>query len=94
MLLSACSTHFHGNAKFPDGPVGCYRRCAATKAFEMDSFVYMGEYSTACVCRVKPDLGETRASVAAVGVVVGVTEEQAAEETATYPLGYAPNVAH
>jgi hypothetical protein len=92
LFLSACSTRFTGSAKFPDGPMGCYRRCTATKAFEMDSYVYMGDYSTACVCRVKGNLGESRASVAALGVAAGVGQERSAGNPATYPAGYAPGV--
>jgi hypothetical protein len=54
LALPACTrpTAFEGEAKFPGGARGCYDRCAA-EGLEMASFVYVGEYSTACACQMR-----------------------------------------
>jgi hypothetical protein len=50
--LLGCATSFVGDAQFPGGAAGCYKRCQAG-GMEMASFVYVGEYSSACACRLK-----------------------------------------
>jgi len=51
---SSCEppTSFKGEPKFPGGPTGCYERC---REYEMDmaTFVFVGDYSTACACKLK-----------------------------------------
>ena len=55
-LLAACPnpTRFEGDAFVPGGPAACAARCASEPGLEMASFIYAGEFSTACVCRVRP----------------------------------------
>jgi hypothetical protein len=50
--LGACTppTAFEGEAQFPGGPRGCFDRCAQNN-MDMGSFVYVGEFSTACACK-------------------------------------------
>jgi hypothetical protein len=62
LVLGACATEFTGDAHFPGGAGGCVKHCEQ-RNMVMDSFVYMGEYSTACVCR--PKLREASAAPAA-----------------------------
>lgn len=51
-LLVGCTTQFYGEPTFPRGARGCWDRCQAD-GLEMSAFVYMGEYSSGCVCRVR-----------------------------------------
>lgn len=61
--LSGCAmpTSFEGEPKFPGGAAGCWKTCQAQN-LEMASFVYVGEFSTACAC--KPRLVATPQSAA------------------------------
>lgn len=47
-----CATSFVGDAQFPGGALGCFKQCQKI-GMEMASFVYVGEYSSACACRLK-----------------------------------------
>ena len=79
IAASGCDgTVFKGEAMFPGGAAGCYRHCAKQR-MEMDSFVYMGEYSTACVCRPGPAHGHSSAAGSASGAAVGVILERERE---------------
>ncbi len=51
-FCGGCATAFVGDAHFPGGPSGCAKHCDQS-GLAMDSFVYMGEYSSACVCKPK-----------------------------------------
>jgi hypothetical protein len=69
MLLPAlagggCATNFYGSAYVPHGPRGCLEGCN-TVGLEMAGMVYLGEYSSACVCRVRPDAGAAPTAAAA-----------------------------
>jgi hypothetical protein len=50
--LLGCATSFVGEAQFPGGAPGCFKQCQAG-GMEMATFVYVGEYSSACACRPK-----------------------------------------
>lgn len=54
LALPSCSppTAFEGSAQFPGGALGCFKQCQKV-GMEMASYVYVGEYSTACACRPK-----------------------------------------
>lgn len=45
-------TSFEGSAKFPGGAHGCFEKCASV-GMDMASFVFVGEYSTACACQLR-----------------------------------------
>jgi hypothetical protein len=49
-------TAFEGEAKFPGGVDGCRRECAA-RSLDFGSFIYIGEYSTACACKAPASRG-------------------------------------
>jgi hypothetical protein len=78
LLAAACATQFQGAAKFPGGPRGCYDRCQAA-GLRMSSFVYVGEYSTGCVCSPKP----TGANVASDGHSAAAPDEDVGVAAAT-----------
>jgi hypothetical protein len=77
-----CATQFHGSPRFPGGPKGCYDKCA-TSGMQMTSFVYVGEYSTGCVCgmkghagrRASADASQPATAAASVGVVLQMREQ-------------------
>lgn len=52
VLLVGCKqpTSFKGDAHFPGGPSACYEMCKSN-GMEMDSYIFVGEYSSGCVCR-------------------------------------------
>ena len=52
--LASCTppTAFEGSAQFPGGALGCFKQCQKV-GMEMASYVYVGEYSTACACKPK-----------------------------------------
>lgn len=41
-----------GDAHFPGGATRCFKQCEKA-GMDMASFVYVGEYSTACACKLK-----------------------------------------
>ena len=51
--LTGCPTTFQGNAHVQGGRAGCEAKCKATK-MRMSGIVFLGEYSSACVCEVLP----------------------------------------
>lgn len=65
-----CATTFQGDAYFPGGAPARLSHCASAN-MEMDSFVYMGEYSTACVCRLKTAGGPAQSSGGAAAATSG-----------------------
>jgi hypothetical protein len=83
---AGCATSFQGSAKFPGGPKGCYDRCSEA-GMQMASFVYVGEYSTGCVCSLKDrDGGEASAqrgaseNAATAAAAVGVMTQMRAQQ--------------
>jgi hypothetical protein len=57
-VLLGCATSFTGDPHFPDGPKGCSDKCSKD-GMVMGSFVYVGEYSDACVCQPRGASGAT-----------------------------------
>ena len=49
---TSCATSFTGDAQFPGGALGCFKQCQKI-GMEMATYVYVGEYSTACACKPK-----------------------------------------
>ena len=67
LVSSGCATSFTGDAHYPGGARACFAKCASEQ-MQMSGFVYMGEYSSACVCEPR----RTGAvAVASTGVVGG-----------------------
>jgi hypothetical protein len=61
-LAPACATQFQGDANFPGGARGCAARCE-TESLRMSQYVFVGEYSSACVCEPVRGGGEMRAPI-------------------------------
>lgn len=57
-------TSFEGKAQFPGGPRGCFQECSRQNMV-MGSFVYVGEYSSACACKPKTNAAGPAAENAA-----------------------------
>ena len=49
LLASACATSFQGDAHFQGGRTSCEQKCSL-QGLKMGALVYMGEYSSACIC--------------------------------------------
>ncbi len=82
LCLSGCTTHFFGDPKFPGGAPACFHKCR-NQNMEMATFVYVGEYSTACAChpRTPSATGASQAvgaaeSAAAAGVMMQMRREE------------------
>jgi hypothetical protein len=65
----ACATSFEGSAKFPGGARGCFQRCLSQE-MEMASFVFVGEFSTACACQPRRAEGNAASQSDAVSAAV------------------------
>jgi hypothetical protein len=85
ITLSGCPTAFRGSAYVADGRGGCERKCKS-QGLVFSSLVFMGEYSSACVCEPKRDKGEAAksasapssaapAAAAATGAAIGNMEQ-------------------
>ena len=70
LLASGCATTFTGAAEVEGGRPGCERKCLAV-GLTMQAYVFMGEYSTACVC-APPSATSGASSAATAAVAVGV----------------------
>ena len=94
MVVQGCTTNFIGSAKFPGGARGCWERCQAD-GMEMATFVYVGEYSTACACRSKALQGQAQSDAsngeqaAVVAAAAGVAlQRRRAEQQAQHTRAY------
>ncbi|MET0341606.1 MAG: hypothetical protein ABW252_11445 [Polyangiales bacterium] len=96
--LSACPTSFTGASYVAGGRAGCEQKCKKAK-LRMSALVYLGEYSSACVCEVPaPDApadagpppaassNAPSASAASLGAVVGAAMNQPADPDRPPPL--------
>ena len=71
LFAGGCATNFTGSAEVEGGRPGCERKCAAI-GLEMQAFVFMGEYSTACVCDVPGRATANAGAASTAAVAVGV----------------------
>jgi hypothetical protein len=71
LFLIGCQTNFVGSPHID--PATCASKCAQDR-LAMAGMVYMGEYSSACICEVpRPPSAPTTATAAgAMGTTVGV----------------------
>ncbi|MDF2697874.1 MAG: hypothetical protein K0S65_6257 [Labilithrix sp.] len=80
LSAAACATSFTGEAHFPGGPRGCAEQCAKD-GMEMASFVYAGEFSSACVCQPRGAGRSPAASTeAGTSAIVGVMTQMRAQQ--------------
>jgi hypothetical protein len=92
LLGAGCQTQFYGDPAFPGGAPACFEKCRRQN-MEMASFVYVGEYSTACACkprgasaRALPEGDQAAIVAAAAGVELQrrrMEQERAAAVSAT-----------
>jgi hypothetical protein len=85
LSLVGCATSFTGNAHVENGRAGCEEKCKG-QGMQVAGMVYMGEYSSACVCEVPHGsasssrreflLGSAGSSGGAVGVMVQTRRQQ------------------
>ena len=83
----ACNTQFIGDPHI--SPAACQARCAQSN-LQMAGMVYMGEYSSACICEVGKAGAPSGVAVAgamgaAPGVIMQMQREQAQARAATMP---------
>lgn len=71
LVGGGCTTSFTGSAQVEGGRPGCEAKCASI-GMEMQAFVFMGEYSTACVCEVPGRATQANAGPASSVVASGV----------------------
>ncbi len=79
-ILPACATSFRGNAHISTSE--CSARCREIGG-EMAAYVFMGAYSTACVCEPPGQRADASEGVGAGGAVAGVwmqMQEQARQQ--------------
>lgn len=81
LLLGCMDTHFQGSPQFPGGVRGCWEHCRR-EGLVMGSFVFVGEYSSACVCRLPTSPGATAEadSGALVAAAAGVEMQRQRQE--------------
>lgn len=82
-----CNTQFTGDPHI--SPAACQARCAQSN-LQMAGMVYMGEYSSACICEVgkagvPAGVAVAGALGAAPGVILQMQREQAQAAAATMP---------
>jgi hypothetical protein len=91
-------TNFEGEAKFPGGARGCYDKCREI-GMSMASYVFVGEYSTGCVCEPLRAPGpqptpaaqrgsESSSVAAAAGVVMQMRADEDAQRQNSYYRTY------
>ncbi len=84
LSLIGCATTFTGSPHVENGRSGCESKCTG-QGMEVAGMVYMGEYSSACVCQVPGQHASrsklmTGASGAVAGGVAGVEMQRQANE--------------
>ena len=84
--LGGCPTTFSGNSYVVGGRPGCEKMCKKSK-MRMSGMVFLGEYSSACICEVIPKPAEQTApeptaAVGAVGAAVASMSQTAHAEGA------------
>ena len=74
----ACATSFTGEAHVEGGRSGCAAKCQAW-GMDLTGMVAMGEYSDACVCRLKGAQAQAADESAVAGGTVGVALQMQAQ---------------
>jgi hypothetical protein len=89
LLLAGCATSFTGSPHVENGRSGCELKCKG-QGMEVAGMVYMGEYSSACVCEVPGQHASRRrlllgTSGAVAGAAAGVEmQRQQAQQNNQY----------
>ena len=79
VLASACQTQFTGSPHIE--PAACQAKCAGIQ-MQMSGMIYMGEYSSACICELpKAAVGNlTPAAGGVAGAAAGVVMQMRRED--------------
>jgi hypothetical protein len=81
---TGCATNFTGSAHIEGGRATCERKCAG-QGLTMSGLIYMGEYSSACVCSVPggaaSSIGASAVAAGAAGVVMQMRASQSNNPT-------------
>lgn len=88
IVVAGCATSFTGSAHIEGGRAECEQKCAG-QGLALSGMVYMGEYSSACVCEVPGRATASRslnnASAAIAGGAAGVVmQARAANSSYAY----------
>jgi hypothetical protein len=87
--LVGCATSFTGEAHVEGGPSGCEKKCESW-GMDFTAMVAMGEYSDACVCRVRrPQLPAAPAPAPATPAPASSADSNDAEVVAAVTGGAA-----
>jgi hypothetical protein len=78
-VLAGCATSFTGSAHIEGGRGACQSKCAG-QGMQMAGMVYMGEYSSACVCEVPGANVDVAAVAAPTAGVAGVEMQRQQQE--------------
>jgi hypothetical protein len=87
-LLTGCATAFTGDAHVEGGRQGCEAKCQG-EGMAVAGMVFMGEYTSGCVCTVPGQAAPPQAAVAAgggagaaaAGVAMQMRRQQAQQQT-------------
>lgn len=86
--LAGCATNFTGSAHIEGGRAACEQKCAG-QGLAMTGLVYMGEYSSACVCEVPGRAtagglgGQASVAGGTAGVMMQMQREQERQQQAS-----------
>ncbi|MEZ4224242.1 MAG: hypothetical protein R3B13_25050 [Polyangiaceae bacterium] len=70
LMLGGCTTNFTGSPHVENGRKGCEAKCSQ-QGMEVAGMVYMGEYTSGCVCFVPGQTGARRQMLLAAGAEAG-----------------------
>ena len=90
--LYGCPTTFSGSAHVVDGRAGCEKKCKKSK-LRMSALVFLGEYSSACVCELPPPEAKSMESAdspaaaraASLGAAVSAMQQTVSDPDAPMP---------
>ena len=79
IFISSCSTTFHGSSHVDKN--SCVLKCKE-EGLVLDSMVFMGEYSSGCVCRrpQRTSSIKSKGGAESLGSVIGVIEQMRREQ--------------
>lgn len=87
LFIGGCATNFTGSPHVEDGRKGCEAKCTS-QGMEVAGMVYMGEYTSGCVCSVPGQSASSRklmmasasgAGAGAAGVVMQKRKDDEAQ---------------
>jgi hypothetical protein len=92
LTATGCATSFTGDPHIENGRSGCEAKCRG-EGMALAGMVFMGEYTSGCVCAVPGQTASTahvlassgaQAGGAAAGVVMQMRRQQEQQQRATY----------